>query len=193
MYDREPEKIQSPTKKRDAMVATTEWFGVLFDTFNDKENALAFFTTPEGLRFDAAIYRTPADVAYGNAMNLSWNTFWDVAVARAEDGWHVEMRIPLSSLRFQPRDARSSWASRSSAGSRAQRDRRFSGHPKNWGDTSAWKPSQCQETVWPGLRPRRPCTSRRMSWAVSTAPTNSTTRRRLTFAAAPRNSSWAST
>jgi hypothetical protein len=158
MYDREPEKIQAPTKKRDAMVATSEWFGVLFDTFNDKENSLAFFTTPAGLRFDAAIYRdaqltSPTEMP----MNLSWNTFWDVAVARTEDGWHVEMRIPLSSLRFQPRDGAVvmgvtvfRWLSR-----RNEVDV-FPAIPKNWGEMSAWKPSQCQETVWPGLRPRRP-------------------------------------
>ncbi len=57
LYDREPDKIQAPTKKRDAMIATTDWFGVFFDTFNDKENSLAFFTTPAGLRFDAAVFR----------------------------------------------------------------------------------------------------------------------------------------
>ena len=102
LFDREPDKIQSPTKKRDAMIATTDWFGVLLDTFNDKENALAFFTTPSGLRFDAAIFRdAQVNVSNDMPMNLSWNTFWDVAVARADDGWHVEMRIPISSVRFQ--------------------------------------------------------------------------------------------
>jgi hypothetical protein len=158
MYDREPDKIQSPTKKRDSMIATTDWFGVFFDTFNDKENALAFFTTPSGLRFDAAVYRdaqltSPTEMP----VNLSWNTFWDVAVARADDGWHVEMRIPLSSLRFQPRDGTVvmgvtvfRWLSR-----RNEADV-FPAIPKNWGEMSAWKPSQCQETVWPGLTPRRP-------------------------------------
>jgi hypothetical protein len=39
-------------------------------------------------------------------INLSWNTFWDVAVARTPDGWFVEMRIPLSSLRFQSEGGR---------------------------------------------------------------------------------------
>ena len=158
LYDREPDKIQSPTKKRDAMVATSDWFGVLFDSFNDKENSLAFFTTPAGLRFDAAVFR---DGQIGTAtdmpMNLSWNTFWDVAVARSEEGWFVEMRIPLSSLRFQAQGGDVvmgvtvfRWLSR-----RNETDV-FPAIPKNWGDMSAWKPSQAQETVWPGLRPRRP-------------------------------------
>ena len=158
MYDREPDKIQSPTKKRDAMIATTDWFGVFFDTFNDKENFLGFLTTPAGSRFDAAIYR---DAQMGTSteepINLSWNTFWDVAVTRAEDGWFVEMRIPLSSLRFQPTGGDVvmgvtvfRWLAR-----RNETDI-FPAIPLNWGQMSAWKPSQAQETIWPGLRPRRP-------------------------------------
>ncbi len=158
MYDREPDKIQAQTKKRDAMVSNSDWFGILFDTFNDKENSLAFFTTPTGLRFDAAVFRdAQVNAATDMPMNLSWNTFWDVAVARTDDGWQVEMRIPLSSLRFQA-DAGDvvmgvtvfRWISRKN-----EIDV-FPAIPKNWGDMSAWKPSQCQETLWPGLRPRRP-------------------------------------
>jgi hypothetical protein len=73
LYDREPDKIQAPTKKRDAMIASTEWFGVLFDTFNDKENGVAFFTTPSGLRFDTAVFND-ARVSRPDElpMNLSW-------------------------------------------------------------------------------------------------------------------------
>ena len=56
LYDREPDKIQAPTKKRDAMVANTEWFGILLDTFNDKENGLIFFTAPSGLRLDMTVF-----------------------------------------------------------------------------------------------------------------------------------------
>jgi hypothetical protein len=158
LYDSEPDKIQAQTKKRDAMVATSDWFGVFFDTFNDKENALAFLTTPAGLRFDAAIFRDaqihqPSDMP----MNLSWNTFWDVAVARKEDGWFVEMRVPLSSLRFQAAGGDVvmgisvfRWVSR-----RNEVDV-FPAIPMDWGELSAWKPSQYQETVWPGLKARRP-------------------------------------
>jgi len=158
MCDREPDRIQAPTKKRDAMVSTSDWFGVFFDTFNDKENALAFFTTPAGLRFDAAIFRD-AQMQQANDMpvNLSWNTFWDVAVVRGDEGWSVEMRIPLSSLRFQPKGGEVvmgvtvfRWLAR-----RSEIDT-FPAIPMNWGQMSSWKPSQCQETVWPGLRPRRP-------------------------------------
>ena len=39
---------------------------------------------------------------FGSAMNLSWNTFWDVKTSVDDKGWYVEMRIPFSSLNFKP-------------------------------------------------------------------------------------------
>jgi hypothetical protein len=159
-YDREPDKIQAPTKKRDAMVANTEWFGVLLDTFNDKENALLFFTAPSGLRLDMTVFN---DCVYQSSdmnvmpVNMSWNTFWDNAVARTAAGWFVEVRIPLSSIRFQERDGRvvmgltlMRWITRKNESDV------FPAIPPNWGDMSTWKPSQAQEVEFEGLRARRP-------------------------------------
>ena len=78
-YDREPDKMQSPSKKRDELSLTNDFFGFILDTFNDKENALAFFTTPAGLRLDMTVY----DDAVGNfPINETWNTFWDVATEK---------------------------------------------------------------------------------------------------------------
>jgi hypothetical protein len=104
LYDQEPGKIQAYTKKRDTMNPSNDWFGVIFDTFNDKETGLGFFTTPAGLRWDGSIYNDgqPANPATQEPpLNLSWNTFWDVETVINDRGWFVEMRIPLSSLRFQ--------------------------------------------------------------------------------------------
>jgi hypothetical protein len=56
--------------------------------------------TPTGVRIDRAIG------ADGETVNASWNTYWDAATAVTEDGWFAEMRIPLSSLRFQTTDGR---------------------------------------------------------------------------------------
>lgn len=65
LYDREPAKIQAPSKKRDYFESNTEWFGVIIDTFNDKENALGFCTTPSGLRWDDSAPGTWAFSIYG--------------------------------------------------------------------------------------------------------------------------------
>jgi hypothetical protein len=83
------------------MKPNSDWFGILVDTFNDKENALVFFTTPSGLRLDMTVFN---DAQGEMPFNTDWNTFWDVEIERNKDGWFAEMRIPLSSLQFQDKD-----------------------------------------------------------------------------------------
>ena len=98
MYDDEPSKILANNKLRDGGDKSTEWFGFVIDSYNDKQNALGFFTTPTGSRFDAAILN---DANGRNPMNLSWNNFWDVKTNVTDEGWFAEMRIPFSSLQYQ--------------------------------------------------------------------------------------------
>jgi hypothetical protein len=142
-FDREPEKIQSISRKRDDMNATNDWFGVILDTYNDNENALAFMTTPEGLRLDMTIFN---DAQGDSPFNASWNTFWDVATARNGEGWFAEMRIPFSSLRFQAVDGHvvMGLSALRFIAHRNELDV-FPAIPPNWGGWSAWKPSQAQK------------------------------------------------
>ena len=154
LYDREASKIMSSSRNRDTMSPTNEWFGVLIDSFNDYENALCFFTTPAGLRWDAEIYN---DAQGEFPLNLSWNTFWDVATARNEEGWFAELRIPFSSLRFQDKEGRVvmgvlSWR----AISRKNETVIFPAVPPKWGFWSIFKPSQAQEVVFEGVFSRNP-------------------------------------
>jgi len=102
-YSRDPNNIQITTKKRDEMGAGSDWLGVILDTYDDNENAVAFFTTPAGLRSDLTISNdaNPTGGMMSMPMNPSWNTFWDVEVQLNDQGWFAEMRIPVSSLRFQ--------------------------------------------------------------------------------------------
>lgn len=154
LYDREPERIFSNSKQRDSGNPACEWFGIIIDSFNDKENALAFFTTPSGLRWDAAVF----DDAQGKEpINVSWNTFWDVATARSQDGWFAEFRIPLSSLRFQDKDGRVVmgiiiWRKISRKNEWAI----FPSIPPDWGFWSKFKPSKAQEIVLEGVSSRKP-------------------------------------
>jgi hypothetical protein len=75
-------------------------FAIYIDTFNDNENALWFLTNPAGTRMDFSISND------GNSWDDSWNAVWDVATKVTDRGWTVEMRIPLSSMRFQEHDGR---------------------------------------------------------------------------------------
>ena len=105
LYMKDASKIFSPSKKRDEELFDYDAFGIVLDTYNDNENALAFFTTPFGLRTDYTVANDAqmggGGPGFNSAMNSSWNTFWDVKTAIDDKGWYVEMRIPFSSLKFK--------------------------------------------------------------------------------------------
>lgn len=154
LYDSEPEKIKSSSKKRDSCNPNCQWFGIALDTFNDNENALAFFTTPAGLRWDAAIINDSQGTI---SFNDSWNTFWDVEVDRNDEGWFAEFRIPFSSLRFQDVNGRVvmgliSWRS---IPRRNEYDI-FPAIPPNWGSGSFYKISEAQQIVFEQLHSHNP-------------------------------------
>jgi hypothetical protein len=153
-YDREPEKIQATSKKRDDMKASNDWFGVLLDTFKDNENAIALFTSPTGLRTDMLIFND----AQGDApYNENWNTFWDAEAATTGDGWSAEIRIPVSSLRFQESEGR---VIMGLIGMRfiARKNEyiTFPAMKPEWGPWGSMKPSQAQEIVFEDLHTKTP-------------------------------------
>jgi len=105
LYMSDASNIFSPSRKRDEELEEYDGLGILLDTYDDNENALAFYTNPSGLRTDYTISgdaQMSGGPGFGSAMNLSWNTFWDVKTTVDEKGWYVEMRIPFSSLKFKP-------------------------------------------------------------------------------------------
>ena len=119
---------------------------------------MAFFTTPDGLRFDASIQKD-AVINFPDQlpMNISWNTFWDVMTRQDSGGWSMEMRIPVSSLRFQEKngEVRMGLIIQRWIAAKNETDI-FPAIPPNWGPTSVMKPSQAQEIVFHGLKPDKP-------------------------------------
>ncbi len=159
LYDQEPSKIQENSKQRDSGDPSSEWFGIVIDSFNDKENALAFFTTPAGLRWDAAVFndaqQNPGTTS--PPLNFSWNTFWDVATVRNGEGWFAEMSIPFSSLRFQDNNGRVVMGiicRRKIA--RKNESVIFPAIPPDWGFWSKFKVSQAQEVVFENIYSHKP-------------------------------------
>ncbi len=154
LYDGDPDRIQANSKQRDSGDASSDWFGVVIDTFNDKENALSFFTTPAGLRWDSAVQNDHEPPA---RRNMDWNAFWDVATIRTDDGWFAEMRIPFSTLRFQEdeegRVVMGLIVRRAIA--RNEEWDVYPAIPPTWGFSGLFKPSQAQEIVLSGIRGRR--------------------------------------
>jgi hypothetical protein len=136
----------------------SDWFIIILDTYNDKKNAVMFATTPDGLRFDAGIQRD-AVVSQPDEMpmNLNWNTFWDVLTKRDSKGWSTEMRIPLSSLRFQEvnGEVKMGLIIQRWIPSENETDI-YPAIPPNWGETSTIKPSQAQEVIFREIKSDKP-------------------------------------
>ncbi|MCB9288143.1 MAG: carbohydrate binding family 9 domain-containing protein [Lewinellaceae bacterium] len=150
----DPSYLRPTTFKRDASDGTTDYFGIIIDSYRDKENAVAFFTTPTGLRWDGVVWN---DALREEDMSIDWNTFWDVATTHSDTGWFAEIRIPWSSLRFQDKDGEVvmgiiSWwyiAAKNEVDI-------FPLIPLKWGSMSGWKPSRAQEFRFEGVRSSKP-------------------------------------
>lgn len=92
--DSDPSGIRANSLYRDRM-SGDDVLGVVIDPFNDNENGLWFWTTPAGVRGDAAITDD------GRSTTGAWNGFWDTAVSRTDSGWTAEVRIPFATLGFR--------------------------------------------------------------------------------------------
>ncbi len=153
-YVNDPKHVRGTSKKRDELSGNSDFFGVILDTYNDNENALCFFTTPTGLRTDIAISN---DASTENPMNPDWNAFWDVKTMQDEKGWYCEMRIPFSSLRFQPVGNLVTmglitwrWSAHNSE------NVSFPSIDPKYGMYAPWKPSLAQKVVFENISPAKP-------------------------------------
>lgn len=72
----------------------SDGFQVVFDTFDDDRNCFLFGTNPGAARFDMQIGSD------GTASNTAWNGIWYVKTTIDNLGWHLEMAIPFTTLRF---------------------------------------------------------------------------------------------
>ncbi|MEX0963180.1 MAG: DUF5916 domain-containing protein [Pseudohongiellaceae bacterium] len=100
--DPEPEQIRAFYRDRDSMW-NDDWVGIVLDTFNDERRAFEFFANPYGVQADAI-----QDDINDNE-DASWNAIWDSAGQINEDGYIVEMAIPVKQLRFTPSDSTQTW------------------------------------------------------------------------------------
>jgi Domain of unknown function (DUF5916)/Carbohydrate family 9 binding domain-like len=73
-------------------------FAIYIDAFNDNQTAKWFGITPAGMRFDLLVSND------GEALNASWDGFWEAKTTITDEGWFVEVRIPFSTLGFQSTD-----------------------------------------------------------------------------------------
>ena len=99
MYDSEPDRIRIGTFYRD-QYSGDDILAVLIDSYNDHETAVWFVANPAGVRQDRTV-SNDAEFTNGMPMNGDWNSYWDAATSRSDEGWFAELRIPFSTLGFQ--------------------------------------------------------------------------------------------
>ena len=105
-YDREPDRIVATVLRRDESNDDNDAFMVTLDTYHDHRNGYFFETNPMGARRDAQIIgeggggmaRRPG---FNRGFNTDWDAVWQSRARITDEGWMVEMAIPLWELRFE--------------------------------------------------------------------------------------------
>lgn len=95
LYDSDPDGILAYQLQRDAGLGTDDRFMWIISTFDDNRTGYFFETNPAGLLGDGLIEG-------GGGFNKRWNGLWNIRTAIQPDGWSVEVRIPFSTLNFDP-------------------------------------------------------------------------------------------
>lgn len=111
-FDNDPSKIIVSEAKRDGELTDIDSVLVALDTFNDRQNAFIFGTSPIGIEYDGQVaaegqmsgvqFRPGVGTGRGGitAFNLNWDGDWVVRAQITERGWETEMAIPLRTLRY---------------------------------------------------------------------------------------------
>ncbi len=96
--DPDPRRIVAPFGDHDNLGASRDYGGLFLDTRNEGHTAYEFQVSAHNVQFDAVM-----DDNGGNE-NSSPDFFWESAAHINDHGWTLEIRVPLSSLRYRKMD-----------------------------------------------------------------------------------------
>lgn len=112
-FDSEPGKIVVSQSRRDSDLTDSDSIQILFDTFNDDQNAFIFGTSPLGIEYDGQVAGEGQTGGFSqgaggggsqrgaiSGYNGNWDGDWRVKAQTTDRGWEAEMAIPLKTLRF---------------------------------------------------------------------------------------------
>src|SRR5881296_4091030 len=112
LYDTDPSGIVVGEKVRDGDISKSDYFGILLDTYHDRQNGFVFTTTPAAIEYDAQVVnegegggiqlpgQTRATAGSLGGFNINWDGTWTVATSVDSAGWYAEFRIPFTTLRY---------------------------------------------------------------------------------------------
>ncbi len=80
--------------RRDFVFGTNDNFLMFIDPFNDLTTGFSFGVNAAGAKWDGTM-------SNGHAVDLAWDTKWEVVTRDYDDRWVAEMRIPFKSIRYK--------------------------------------------------------------------------------------------
>jgi hypothetical protein len=100
--DPRPKRIRARYQERDSG-GGDDMVGLYIDPFNDDRRAYQFRVNPLGVQLDAI----NSDVT--NTEDFSWDAIWESAARLTDDGYIVEIAIPLQQLRIPATSGPQTW------------------------------------------------------------------------------------
>ncbi|MCX6543899.1 MAG: DUF5916 domain-containing protein [Acidobacteria bacterium] len=91
--DPDPSKIKTTIARRDNMF-NDDWVGLKLDAMGNGQTSYDMFVNPSGVQGDIL-----TSAAKGENSSVDW--IWDSAAKLTPDGYTVEIRVPVQSLRFK--------------------------------------------------------------------------------------------
>jgi hypothetical protein len=138
LFDSDPSAIVAGESRRDVDLTQLDAFLMVVDTYQDRQNAFVFGTSPMGVEYDGQVTRegeggsgqnvnitaTRQQRGAGAGLNVNWDGNWTVAATRDGAGWYAEFRIPFSTLRY-PKGGAQSWGLNFSRNIRRKNEQAF--------------------------------------------------------------------
>lgn len=95
-FDPKPNEIRAHLMDRDAIrtFIQDDHVGVMIDTFNDERRAFQFRVNPLSVQVDASFDD------FAGTEDFAWDAIWSSRARITDEGYIVEMAIPLNQLRF---------------------------------------------------------------------------------------------
>ena len=100
-YEQNPDSIVAPIFRRDGSFSS-DWIYINIDSYNDKRTAFTFAVNPRGVQKDVLYYDDTQE-------DILWDAVWEAEAVILSNGWSVEMKIPLSQIRYDAKKVNQLW------------------------------------------------------------------------------------
>ena len=94
-FDNDPSGIVNFSKLRDVDLDNEDHIRLVIDPFLDGQSGIIFAVNASGARYDALVSNR------GESENKDWDAIWEAKAVIHDQGWSLEIRIPIQSISFK--------------------------------------------------------------------------------------------